>query len=374
MDFVTLAMLIIDDIFYPIPRLPSLNVLGGAGSYAVLGARLVCGPKRSNDIGWTIHQGSDFPEAVKRQIDTWRTSCNFIETPNRLTTRALNVYSQNEVRGFEFTSPKIRIDESTLTKEQLAARSFHFACSPNRCIDLVKGILAKREELCKKGMLVHEKPYFAWEPVPGLCIPSELDNLYEAIRYVDMVSPNLEELGAFFGLSFSANGDVDMARLLGVCKSILFKHPDARLSCIIVRMGHWGCLVVDQLAATMIEPYHQAFLGERTDELRQSATISEKVIDPTGAGNAFLGGFCMGLGLSPIARFVSLDSAIEGRLLMASICGTIAASFAVEQVGMPVITDSAGQPEKELWNEDNVWNRIEHFASTKVRSVWVNKK
>ena len=99
MEFVTLAMLIIDDIFYPIPRLPSLNVLGGAGSYAVLGARIVCGPKRSSDIGWTVHKGSDFPESVKRQIDTWQTSCIFIETPVRLTTRALNVYRQNEIRG-----------------------------------------------------------------------------------------------------------------------------------------------------------------------------------------------------------------------------------------------------------------------------------
>ena len=99
MEFVTLGMLIIDDIFYPIPRLPSLNILGGAGSYAVLGARLVGGPERSSDIGWTVHQGSDFPAPVKMQIDTWQTSCNFIKTPDRLTTRALNVYRQNEIRG-----------------------------------------------------------------------------------------------------------------------------------------------------------------------------------------------------------------------------------------------------------------------------------
>ena len=105
MEFVTLGMLIIDDIFYPIPRLPSLNVLGGAGSYAALGARLICGPKRSRSIGWTVHQGFDFPEAVKRQIDTWQTNCIFIETPDRLTTRALNVYRQNEIRGRLVPSP-----------------------------------------------------------------------------------------------------------------------------------------------------------------------------------------------------------------------------------------------------------------------------
>ena len=275
---------------------------------------------------------------------------------------------------FQFTSPKIRIDESTLTEEQLAAQSFHFVCSPERCINLVKGISAKRKELYERRMLVHGEPYFVWEPVPGLCIPSELENLYEAIRYVDIVSPNLEELGAYFGLDFSANGTVDMDSLLGVCTSILFKNPDAKLSCMIVRMGHWGCLIIDQLGATMIEPYHQALVDARTDELRRSATTSEKVIDPTGAGNAFLGGLCMGLGIPPIASFASFDSAIKTKFLMAAVCGTIAASFAVEQVGMPVITDSTAQPGQELWNDDNVWNRIEHFASTKVRSVWVDRK
>ena len=268
----------------------------------------------------------------------------------------------------------MRIVASTLTEEQLAARSFHLVCSPDRCIDLVKGISEKRKELCNKGMLVHEKPYFVWEPIPGLCIPSELDNLYEAIRYVDIMSPNLEELGACLGRSFSTNGKVDMASLLNVCTSILCKKSDARLSCMVVRMGHWGCLVVDQLGATMIEPYHQSPLGDRTDELSRSTTISEKVIDPTGAGNAFLGGFCVGLGMSPIPSFASLDSPIESKFLMAAICGTIAASFAVEQVGMPVITESNIPPGQDLWNDDKVWNRIEHFAPTKIRSVWVNTK
>ena len=223
-------------------------------------------------------------------------------------------------------------------------------------------------------MLLHEKPYFVWEPIPGLCIPSELHNLYEAIGYVDMVSPNLEELGAFFGISFSMNGHVDMKSLLDVCKTLLFRKPDARLSCMIVRMGHWGCLVMDQLGATMIEPYHQSRLSDRTDESKWSPTISEKVIDPTGAGNAFLGGFCMGLGITPIASFASFDSAIDIKILMAAICGTVAASFAVEQVGMPVIGDSTALPGQELWNDKNVWNRIEHFAPTKVRSVWVNRE
>ena len=99
MDFVTLGMLIIDDIYYPIPRLPARDVLGGAGSYAALGARLIAGEARSSAVGWTIHEGDDFPEALKEQIAAWETSCNSIRTPLRSTTRGLNVYKENEVRG-----------------------------------------------------------------------------------------------------------------------------------------------------------------------------------------------------------------------------------------------------------------------------------
>lgn len=99
MDFVTLGMLIIDDIYYPIPRLPSRDVLGGAGSYAALGARLIAGEARSRAVGWTIHEGDDFPEALEEQIASWETNCNWIRTPHRLTTRGLNVYKQSEVRG-----------------------------------------------------------------------------------------------------------------------------------------------------------------------------------------------------------------------------------------------------------------------------------
>ena len=46
------------------------------------------------------------------------------------------------------------------------------------------------------------------------------------------------------------------------------------------------------------------------------------VIDPTGGGNTFLGGF-------------SLAYALTNDLNIASICGNIAAGCAIEQIGMP---------------------------------------
>lgn len=233
-------------------------------------------------------------------------------------------------------------------------------------MNLVRGISAKRPEIRSLNGLSVGFPVFVWEPIPGLCLPSELNNFFEAVRHVDVVSPNLDELGALFNLSFAAKGSVEMKNLLEVCESILFRNRDSRLWCIIVRMGHWGCLVADKHGCVIIEPYHP-HLNDGAE------TPVEKVVDPTGAGNAFLGGFCIGLKMPAMARVSPANSVLNSQLLTAAICGTVAASFAVEQVGMPLLSNNAVQEGQELWNNDEVWERVENVAQTKVRKVQTDK-
>jgi fructose-1-phosphate kinase PfkB-like protein len=69
-------------------------------------------------------------------------------------------------------------------------------------------------------------------------------------------------------------------------------------------------------------------------------------VDPTGAGNAFLGGLAMGL------RDSSDDPVV------AAIYGQVAASFAIEQVGLPTIS---GEGEDELWNGVSVEDRLKKY-------------
>lgn len=104
LDFVTMGMFIVDDIYYSIPRAPVTDIIGGAGSYAVLGARIMRGS--GHTVGWTIHAGSDFPETVRKEVQSWGTRCEFVDTPERLTTRGLNVYREKEKRGkSDFQTP-----------------------------------------------------------------------------------------------------------------------------------------------------------------------------------------------------------------------------------------------------------------------------
>lgn len=178
-----------DEIHYLPPKPPVFDILGGGGAYSALGARLFSPPPLSKSISWIVDAGSDFPSSLSTVISSWETSCLIRHDPSRLTTRGWNGYDANQTRAFKYTTPKLRLDESDLDETLLFSKSFHMVCSPNRCIELVTGILRRR----KAARLEAEKPLFIWEPVPDLCTPDELLNCTNALPYVDICSPNHSE-------------------------------------------------------------------------------------------------------------------------------------------------------------------------------------
>lgn len=93
----------IDDIHFPAPRPPVVGIIGGAGSWAALGARLFRQPPSAELVGWVIHAGSDFPSQLENEIISWSTSGDIIRTPERLTTRGLNTYVNSDHRGICFS-------------------------------------------------------------------------------------------------------------------------------------------------------------------------------------------------------------------------------------------------------------------------------
>lgn len=115
--FVTLGMFIIGNYVYGLTRKISSNfkdldeieqkdhsgpdswLIGGAGTYAALGARLVAGRDESSSVGWIVDVGSDFPATFKTELESWNTSCVFRTNNGRLTTRAWNGYNDDEARG-----------------------------------------------------------------------------------------------------------------------------------------------------------------------------------------------------------------------------------------------------------------------------------
>lgn len=295
------------------------------------------GPQ-SRSVSWTVDCGSDFPAKVAHEIEAWDTHCVMRQTPERLTTRGWNGYGANEHRAFKYLTPKLRLDENSLTDEQLQSKSFHLICSPKRCLELVRGILTRKAEAVSASS---DRPLFIWEPVPDICVPEEMDNCREALREVDYVSPNHQEMAGFFGETGMQGDDIDRERVQQMTNDWLNSKPAmsetrSNLKAVIVRCGKEGCYFtsIDPVQERGWMPaYHQN---------------SDKVVDPTGGGNTFLGALAVGL-----ARGESVKSA--------SAMGTVAASFAIEQVGMPkLVVDDQG---RSYWNNARAEDRLTEYTS-----------
>ncbi|KAJ4361471.1 hypothetical protein N0V85_009405, partial [Neurospora sp. IMI 360204] len=276
-DFVTLGMFIIgtttrhkltnpaDEIEYPPPRPPSTDVLGGAGSYSALGARLFSpAPDLSRTVGWIVDQGSDFPQTITDLINGWSTSAVFRHDPTRLTTRGWNGYvDSSERREFKYTTPKKRLTAADLAGTPLLkAKAVHMVCSPNRCKELVEEIIIIRKREARLAAASrpssnnnddedddnndggYTRPLIIWEPVPDLCTSFELLNCTNALPLIDICSPNHAELAGFMGTDGldPETGQISVEQVERNCEQLLASMPLTTYT-LVVRAGEKGCYV-----------------------------------------------------------------------------------------------------------------------------------
>jgi sugar/nucleoside kinase (ribokinase family) len=181
--------------------------------------------------------------------------------------------------------------------------------------------------------------------VPDLCTPEELSNCLQALKFVDVVSPNHSELGGFFGVDTNGKDHVDYRSVEALCGQWLKNGigPGDRGG-IVIRAGKDGCLVARRGVQRWLPAYHQS---------------ANKVVDPTGGGNGFLGGLAMGLVRSD-------ESAGVDSLEEAAARGSVAASFVIEQIGMPVLSHTA---QGEMWNHVCAEERLSEFKEMAGRYV-----
>lgn len=244
--------------------------------------------------------------------------------------------ADSRAAAFRYLTPKLRLDHQALVSTHLLwSKSFHLICSPLRCIDLVNNILAQRGQSSVGDP--GTRPLFIWEPVPDLCTTEELQHCLEALKYVDVVSPNHGELGGFFGKDTNDVDHVNFRLIEDLCDQWLASGigSDGKGG-IVVRCGKDGCLVTRKGWRKWLPAYHQS---------------AERVVDPTGGGNGFLGGLAVGLVRSG-------DTPSVNNLEEAAIWGCISASFAIEQVGMP---EQSPTSEGETWNGVRVEERVSEF-------------
>lgn len=174
---------------------------------------------------------------------------------------------------------------------------------------------------------IAERPFIVWEPFPASCRPENRAGILEACKYVDVFSPNhLEFLSLFESTNTPAFDKVEMEdRALNFAKK-------TRAGVVVIRCGETGSLTITPD-------------GERIWILPYYTHGTKEVVDATGAGNAFLGGFTAG--------WMRTQNVRE-----ASMYGSVASSFAIEQIGLPTLSC---EEDLEVWNGVRVRERVEEY-------------
>ena len=191
-------------------------------------------------------------------------------------------------------------------------------------------------------------PVKVWEPVPDLCSPAELRNLQRAAEWVKVVSPNGEEFLSFFVDQIPRPDRKAMVeRVLGRKLGTGNVFP-----AFVIREGADGCHLL---------------MGEQKIHFRAYHRTNARVVDPTGGGNTFLGALAIALTSEVVPQaslFAHLQWDVKSWMLdelMDFVCAvvhaTIAASFAIEQVGMPRVE----QDQPDIWNGQSYIGRFHEY-------------
>jgi sugar/nucleoside kinase (ribokinase family) len=274
--------IVIDDIVFPDGR-TAMGKLGGGGPQAAFGMRLW-----SDSVGLVASVGEDLPASAREWLTRSGIDLAGVQENSLPTTRAWQVLEADgrrtqvwRVTG-DVIGRQLRRSLERIPQEYRSARGFHFGLHPDEPdLDFARA-------LAGLGGAVSIEPF---KPADRLLTPEARMHLARAGR---IFSPN----------------QVEAASMLGEDEPVRAVQSFAQAGAQVVplRMGAQGSLVLD--ASTGRVASIPAFPGE--------------IVDPTGAGNAYCGGF--------LAGWVASGDAVT-----AGLCGAVAASFLMETEGIPLV-------------------------------------
>jgi sugar/nucleoside kinase (ribokinase family) len=283
MDYFTHSVIIDDLLFHDGHTL--MGVLGGGGPQAAFGMKLWT----DGNVGLCGSVGPDFPAAAQAWLDTAAIDTTGLRRDiQHESLRAWQIIEVDGRRTQVWRTRGVAIPHHlALTPEDVpptywAARGFHFGVHPEA------PNLPIMQALRARGIFVSVEPFReASRPLSD----TEVRALLSAC---DLFSPNLLEAETLVG-----PGDP---------LTLLRRLSDAGATMVALRMSAAGSLV------------HRAATGETW----YIPAVPTTVVDPVGAGNAY----CGALLVAWLER---------GDLRRAGMCAAVAASFLVEQHGLPAL-------------------------------------
>lgn len=178
------------------------------------------------------------------------------------------------------------------------------------------------------------RPLLVWEPAPLSCTANLLDQHIHAAGLIDVFSPNHIELLRLCGRSpISEDFEKDV---IETCTAKFLPPHRRNPKICLIRCGEHGALI--------LERSQSGSLGFTISWLRPffSPDQAYRVVDATGGGNTFLGAF-------------AVEYQLNGRSADLAACkASVAASFALEQIGPPVFEDGR-------WNGVTVDERLGEY-------------
>ena len=278
--YFSLGGLILDDVVFP-DGSTAMGILGGSGAYAVAGMRLW-----SAQVGLFARVGPDFELDLLSQLGLAQHAVQTNELP---TPRAWQLYEEDGTR-----TQVSRISEDDWwaqlipTPDDLppleGVQGVHMPLRGRDVEPEVVGILAEAGvKLCLEP-IIHEKTSDRQRKI-----------ILDCLHFAEIFSPGLADSRLLLG-------ERPVPELL-----IMFAEMGPRL--VALRRGAEGSLVYDRV----------------TDCYWQVPAAPAKVVDVTGGGNAYCGGFLVGW----------LD---QGDIKRAAAQAAVSAAITLEQIGPPTIS------------------------------------
>lgn len=279
-ELVTLSNLIVDDIVLADGR-SFMNTLGGAGTHTLVGMR-----PWSNALGFVAYCGDDLDPQHRGFLEAMNVDLRgVLLRPGQRTARAWQLFEYDERRIEIFRTSLADFDRlkptfDELPPDYLQARGFHIQW----------GAPAELAQLIAQLRTANPAVRIICEPALSH-LSGALDANRPVLSQVDVFSPDRDE-------AYALTGTDDIAAIFDCLLS-----AGARI--VALRMGANGSLV-----GTAAGEYYRA-----------PAVPPAALVDVTGAGNAYCGGFIAGLGRGDEPALAAARAAAS-------------ASFAIEQIGV----------------------------------------
>lgn len=267
------------------------NVLGGGGPQGVFGARVW-----TDSVGFMTRSGTDIPaepEAMLRALDVDLTG--WVQFNDLPTLRGGLMYDEKERLQMANIADMTPVERMATWNEMLSRPiPLPDAYRQVRAIHLITEYWD--EPMAREALKLREAGVvFSLEPLIGYGAWMNAEPLKEVLPYVDIATPD-------FPAASHLAGTEDPLQV----------------------MKYWAGLGARGI--TVRNSYHGSYAWDRDhDQFWHIPIIPVNVVDPTGAGNSYGGGWCVGW-------TEQCDAKIAGCY------GAVSASFLVERIGLPPIT------------------------------------